>query len=373
MLVPKNLFVLFVAESERTRFINILSLVEGVTHEVSRANIFESVTTLFKSEYETIVNEIPLRIRFRGERAIDDGGVSRDMFSSFFEAIYAKYFDGASLLCPVVNPHTKQSDLRLIGLICSCAYLSSGVLPLRIAFPCLSAMLLPNRSKLPDHIFIDSLKNSVSVHDAFVIEDAFQRVQLNESSFSQSVQTRLVNVLSNFDCRELLNPQNFQRMIIDIAIYHFLRKPSAVIADIQSGVPSVHLPFWKGVDCASFYTLYKAMQATPAKVLEMISNVTTSDSREEKVLSYLRQFIGNMRHDEVQHFLRFVTGSPVCSSKSLLVTFNKQEGLLRRPISHTCSNTLELSSNYESYAEFTEEMSSVLCNPDGLLWTMDAY
>ena len=80
-----------------------------------------------------------------------------------------------------------------------------------------------------------------------------------------------------------------------------------------------------------------------------------------------------MKHNEVQRFLRFVTGSPVCFSKSLLVTFNKQEGLLRRPISHTCSQTLELSSNYESYAEFTEEMSSVLCNPDGLLWTMDAY
>ena len=71
------------------------------------------------------------------------------------------------------------------------------MLPLRIAFPCLSAMLLPNHS---DHVFIDALKNSVSIHDDFVIEDAFQRVQLNESSFFPSVQTRLVNVLSNFDC-----------------------------------------------------------------------------------------------------------------------------------------------------------------------------
>ena len=198
---------------------------EGVCHEVSRATIFESVTTLF-AECDTILNEIPLRSRFKGEKKIDVGGVSREMFSAFFEAVYAKYFDGAGLLCPVVSPHVKVSDLRLLGRIISCAYLSTNVLPMRIAFPCLSAMLLPNCGKLPDHILIDARKNSISIQ-----------------VFPPATQTRLVNVLSNFECQELPKPHSFKSMIIDIATYHFLRKPSAVLADIHAGVPSIHLPF----------------------------------------------------------------------------------------------------------------------------------
>ena len=55
----------------------------------------------FSSLNVTIIKEIPLHISFKGEKAIDAGGVSREMFSAFFEAVYAKYFDGAGLLCPV--------------------------------------------------------------------------------------------------------------------------------------------------------------------------------------------------------------------------------------------------------------------------------
>ena len=177
---------IFTAESERSRFISTLSLTEGRCHVVSRANIFESVTSLFRTERETILSEIPLKITFEREKAIDIGGVSREMLSAFFDALYTKYFDGSGLLYPVVNPHIKTYDLRLLGLIMSVAYISTGVLPMRIAFPCLSSMLLPNPGKLQCHIFIDALKNSVSIHDASVIEEALQRVHLNESTFPES-------------------------------------------------------------------------------------------------------------------------------------------------------------------------------------------
>ena len=86
--------------------------------------------------------------------------------------------------------------------------------------------------------------------------------------------------------------------------------------------------------------MYIAMQANPAKVVGLLSEVVTSNPKE--VLSYLRQYIGNLRHDELQTFLRFVTGSPVCP---LVITFNSQEGLSRRPVAHTCSFTLEISTD----------------------------
>ena len=82
--------------------------------------------------------------------------------------------------------------------------------------------------------------------------------------------------------------------------------------------------------------------------------------------------MGNIRQNEVQLFLRFPTGSSMCLSKSLLVNFNNEEGLDRCPIAHTCCFTLELSTAYNNYADFAGEFLSILINPDGEMWKMDA-
>lgn len=51
---------------------------------------FLSVLTLYQTESETLLNEYPLYIAFEEERAIDLGGVSRDMFTAFFDEAYNK-------------------------------------------------------------------------------------------------------------------------------------------------------------------------------------------------------------------------------------------------------------------------------------------
>ena len=128
---------------------------------VSRSNLFDSVKKLYSTQAE-ILNKYPFRVQFEGEMAIDTGGVSREMFSAFFQEAYERYFDGCTFLTPVVNPHTTKSELTLLGLVISHAYLSTGILPTRISFPCLANMIIPEVCQFPDHVmveaFIDSLK-----------------------------------------------------------------------------------------------------------------------------------------------------------------------------------------------------------------------
>ena len=100
---------------------------------------------------------------------------------------------------------------------------------------------------------------------------------------------------------------------------------------MHAGIPQIHLPFWQGLECIEFFNIYQAMQATPSKVLEMLSDVMSKDPKEEKVMCYLHLYIGNMRQIETQAFLRFVTGLSACSSYPLLVVFNSEEGIARRP------------------------------------------
>ena len=75
----------------------------GTPHTVIRNDIFDSVMTLYRTE-KSILNEYPLCIAFDRERAIDLGGVSRDMFTAFFDEAYNQLFDGCTLLTPAVHP-----------------------------------------------------------------------------------------------------------------------------------------------------------------------------------------------------------------------------------------------------------------------------
>ena len=119
------------------------------------------------------------------------------------------------------------------------------------------------------------------------------------------------------------------------------------------------------------YSICKAIHGSPAKVLALLDDdVCLGNENQERVYGYLQQYIGNMDEDEIRNFLRFVTGSAVCSAKVISVTFNAADGLARRPIGHTCTDTLELSSTYFSYMKFVSEFRSVLNSE--LSWKMDA-
>ena len=80
---------------------------------------------------------------------------------------------------------------------------------------------------------------------------------------------------------------------------------------------------------------------------------------EERIYGYLVCMIGNMNVNEDRNFLCFVTGSSVCSSTGITITFNSLSGLGRRPIAHTCDYVLELPSTYMNYDDFYNEFLSI--------------
>ena len=94
---------------------------------------------------------------------------------------------------------------------------------------------------------------------------------------------------------------------------------------------------------------------------------------QERVYGNLKLLIRNMNVEELQAFMRFVTGASVCLSKSIEITFNTLDGLARRPISHCCDCVLELPVAYSNYPEFAYEFHSILANTyDQYNWLMDS-
>ena len=338
-------------------------------HAVHRSGIFNDVISLYQNNHEQILQEYPFRIIFIDEKALDLGGVARDMFSAFYEAAFERLFDGSSLLCPIVHPEMDASVLATLGFIISHAYLMTGLLPVRIAFPCLARSLLGISVSIPDAILVESFIDSISTYEASIIKKALTEAREQLPTFSSQVLSGLMLLLSRFNCRQAPRPVGFRDALVKVATYEFLSKPTAALAIIHSGIPQQHHSFWDRVDVASLLSIYQAQHASPATVLKMLEDAEGNDAAEERVLGYLRQFAGNMSSDELRTFLRFVTGSTSCSGLKIRVVFNRLSGASRRPIAHTCGPSLTLSSTYVTYMEFVSEFRMIMTAEQS--WIMD--
>ena len=260
---------------------------------VSRENIYEDVLHLYtdRTSRGDIFCERPFRVQFRDEKALDVGGVTRDMFSAFYEKVYGELFDGPSLLVPIDFPIFSTSPLPILGTIISHAYLIAGILPVDISFPSLCAMLrCPN--SIPEDVLIQSFVDSLNYHEAGIVNSALSVVKSTESisSFPDGIKSSLINVYSRYGVREIPKPGNFKELIIEIAKFYFLRKPAAAISEIKSGIPDIHIQFWNNMSIGDLYSIYKALQASPSKVLSMLEDITGDNQSQERVFCYLQQY-----------------------------------------------------------------------------------
>ena len=227
-------------------------------------------------------------------------------------------------------------------------------------------------TKICDKIIIESFIDFLVWHDGEVLKEAFvaaRKIPLN-GMFSPELQVKLLNFMSRFGCREVPKPENLRHLVIEIARHEFLVKPVAAIYAMNSGLPSLHQRFWNKQSLEKLYSLYKSLIATPGEVIQMISEPAVMNNAEERVYGYLIQFIGSLKPDDLQCFLRFVTGSSVMLSEDITVIFNAASGLSRVITSRTCTSTIEIPSTYTTYLDFSHDFHCILDSDVG--WIMDA-
>ncbi len=338
----------------------------GKIFDIHRSNMYEDVLLLFQNE--EVMDYYPLRIAFVGEKAIDLGGVCRDMISGFWEEAYRRHFGGSSLLAPVIHAQTNMSEFVTLGKVLSHGYLLKGYLPVRVAFPSLASMIL-GQIDIPDKILVSSFADSLSYVECQLLKTC---LNLETNSFSANVQAKLVNLLSRFGSRQLPTPSNLRQQIIQVAKFEFVTKPVAAHTLIHTGISHSEKIFWNQLTVNELYSLYVCLTATPDRLLDFMEEPIFINPAQERVYGYLRDFIGNLSINDTRTFLRFTTGSAVLTSAPLKVIFNNVAGLARRPIAHTCDNTLEISPNYSSHNNFKDEFMAILSDKD-YSWCMDLY
>lgn len=165
---------------------------------------------------------------------------------------------------------------------------------------------------------------------------------------SSQEQTGLVGILSRFGCREMPTAINLRQLLIQVAKHELLVTPVAAVYSLNFGVPADHRSFWEQFTVHDLYKLYKALNATPALVVQDISEPDAMNKAQERVFGFLTTYVRNMSTKTLRLILRFVTGSSVRIGKTIKVEFNNLSGLARRPSAHTmsCDCVLELPITY---------------------------
>ena len=130
-----------------------LDAIEGDTVLVTRDGIFSDVLSLYQNDFG---KRYPIKVQFISKNAIDFGGVSRVMYSCFWEQAYQRLFDGDKNLVPLlISP---ECILSILGGVISHGFLVSGYLPFRVALPTLVGMLLrPLRYLQSNFIFTKTI------------------------------------------------------------------------------------------------------------------------------------------------------------------------------------------------------------------------
>lgn len=106
-------------------------------------------------------------------------------------------------------------------------------------------------------------------------------------------------------------------------------KPAASVSLINSGVPPNHRGYWSRKSSSDVQEMYQRLSLSPGKVksLSLLSFPETYNQLEARTAGYLHTMVGNMQQEELRHFMRFVTGSYVCISPEIRITFNCRSGL----------------------------------------------
>lgn len=351
-------------EKQRLDFMNSVGATIGPKHTVRRSHIYEDVISLYQDQ--GIAKECPIFVAYSTETAIDEGGVTRDMYSAFWEIAYRTLFDGANVLVPFVHPGTEMATFSTLGRIISHGYLAGGFVPIRISCPSLIMMLLGAPIDIPKSFLLDALMDFISANERDKLRSA-----LRLKVFTVEVRSAIIAILSRFDCRDMPTPSNLADLIVKVAKYEFCCKPLGVIAMIHSGIPQEHKAFWTELGIDGISRLYSELTVSAEKILKIIE-CEAENPGEERIYGYLTTMIGNLNISDVRNFLRFATGSSVCIAKKIKICFNDSAGFGRHPFASTCSNVLKLPVSYLNYQDFYSEWSAIFSDTDAQWkWCMD--
>ncbi|XP_069376383.1 uncharacterized protein [Paralichthys olivaceus] len=323
--------------------------------KLRRVNIVDDVLNIFMEPKLLNAN---IKMEFINEKAVDSDGVSREVYSMFWEH-FLEQCEGEDERVPRLRPDYSEKAWQALGRVWLKGYLDHKIIPIRLS-PAFVLACCQGIGSVDEELLMMSFARFLSENERASLEKALQ------GNIDETVEEDLLDVFSRMGSHCLPSKDNVRAAILTMAHKALLQEPKFIIDCFHS---SIHHAVPTLITKESIMELYESKRPTNKKVAQMIKPSTDSlDPQEQTALNHLLRYVRSINQRKLEIFLRFCTASTVLCTDTIKVTFNRLCGLSRRPVAHTCGAVLELPCTYSSYPEFRQEFDNVL---SGDCFTMD--
>ena len=329
---------------------------------VGRLSVVDDLLKIYQERPHICNHEI--RVTFHGERGLDAGGLTRELYPLFWNSLQSSFFDGNIEKVPMVTPRS-ETDYVVIGKILSHGFVLTGFFPLYISVVCAS-YLLSGISNVSDDTLLHSFFNFLDLNEAKALQTC-----LSEKRILEEEQDNIISLFARFNSTAVPTSTNLEQLTKNVAKYALLCQPYFALDKMRSGMLASHPSLWTQCNPVVASSLFIALMPSAIQVWEMVIEPEFNSSIEARVFDYFRRFIHSISMELLCKLLQYITGKPQCSINSIKVTFCLPASEFeRRPTASTCASTVCLPTNYESFSSFSKEFSEILRNSH--MWSFDA-
>lgn len=288
-----------------------------------RLNIKKDLIDLFRDPLIMIQDIEIIVIDARGVEDIGRGvGLLRDIFFLFWKETYDSLFVGENQRVPFIKHDYQRGEWIAVGRILVKGYFICQYLPILLPQTFL-ACLFWGESAIISAMLTESFRNYISVDEKCLID---KRIAGDMKWDDQDEMSQLLEVLSNYDCRIMVNSDNVIQVIEEIAHKELLQKPQH-IADCWKDIVSTLLPSFPDISALS--NRNELLIPSTSKILSCLEANPESDGERDS-LKFLKRYIKGLDTlQKLSKFVRFISGSELMLFDTIQVHFINLSGLGR--------------------------------------------
>lgn len=249
---------------------------------VNRLHILDDMIATFKDDK---IIDAEIKFIVVGESGIDQSGVSRDMYSSFWEAFYRRRTCGNGAVVPCITVEYSREDWLAVGRILVKGYKDLKVFPVRFSEAFLVAVLLGEQA-LTNSIMLSSLNEYVTDDVKELISRAHQQ------PLDEDEEMELLEFLADSGWQSTIpnsgNPEEIDKCLLQISHAVLIQNPEYPIGCIREVATEYFVQSIR--DVQSVKNLLSELCPTNRKVVKLL-RVEINTHREQKVFDLLKTYI----------------------------------------------------------------------------------
>ncbi|KAK0137747.1 hypothetical protein N1851_026051 [Merluccius polli] len=246
---------------------------------------------------DSSIMNMTLKMDFVNERAVDDAGVSREVYTAFWEQ-FLEQCEGETERVPRLRPDFSEAEWQVVGRIWVKGFVDHGVMPVKLSIALILACINGIDSVDTD-ILMSSFLNYLLPIERSAVEKALQ------GTMDESDQEDLLDLFTRMGSH-FLPPENNMKSAIEIMAHKaILQEPKYIVDCFSTPMSLVKL---KLPDKKSVLSLYEIKKPTGKRVMQLLeTTMVVLSQRQQVTLNHLQRYVKNADQAKAEKILRFCT------------------------------------------------------------------